>query len=608
MTTINKQQQTIVDNQNMPKKKKRKRKQSVGSSWLQTAIAPEKTAISHSSYLHAASELLWVAQAAALAYAINWLMSEHQGLKVAILATLVIIVISGIRAYLRLKADHIAIVAAARTRQTLQEKLLSRISGVSPATPLPASGKFASLAVEHIQAIGPYIAKYLPIERRLILVPLGFLIAIASVSWFVALLLIVLAPLVPLAMALVGIKAKRASEQQLGILADMSAFLLDRLRGLETLQIFGAIKTTEADMDRFANQFRASTMKVLRIAFLSSTSLELFSALGLALAAIYAGFSLLGYWSFGSYGVELNLGTSLFILLLVPEFFAPLRLFAQAYHDRAAAIAAAELLAKADDTPNNQTTVKAQPLQPPSNIDLSVQGKLIIENLGFSRDSKTILDKVSFQMDGPELVVITGESGAGKSTLLDVLQKFITPDSGTIKYAEKDLKHLDHSLWQKSIAVVSQSPKLFHGTLRSNLHLANRAASDEQMIAALKEAHAGQLIEKIQGGLSGGIGEEGLGLSMGERRRFAIARAAIRDDALIILADEPTADLDGYTAQQVLSSLVKLSKRKPVLVATHDKSVCERADRLYELIDGQLITKQTNKKTKFLSKSGGEEQ
>ncbi len=569
-------------------KGKRARTKSAGQVWLQKAVEPEMKLVKRGAMLQGLSEILWIPQAALLALAIAGLIDPHGPGLDPFYATASILILAAIRHFLKVRGGEIAVRAASKARHRLETSLLSNLTNLSPATELPASGKIASIAVEHIQAIGPYLGRFLPIQARLSLVPVVLLIAVAYVSWFAALCLLVFGPLVPVFMAIVGIRAKKASERQLGVLADMGGLLLDRLRGMETLRLFGAVKRSEDDIRKLGGEFRTSTMRVLRIAFLSSTALELFSAAAIAITAIYVGFSLLGEWNFGAYGSPLTLAGGLFMLMIVPEYFAPLRAFAAAYHDRAAGIAAADHIVELQknleqDTPEDVIGTGLDV------VPLPDTGALTIRGLHVSRGHRTILADVNLSLGEPELVVIKGPSGTGKSTLMDCILGFLPSDQGQIAYGGLPLSSYGLTNWQQAISVLSQNPELFHGTLRANLRRADKNADDATLTQVLKLAAVDELLLKVPGGLSGQIGEDGKGLSLGERRRFALARAALRKDARLIIADEPTADLDGATAQKVVGALKKLAHNKPVLVATHDPRVVGSADRVLTLKDGVLV-------------------
>lgn len=436
--------------------KKRGRKKSAGQVWLQEAVRPEMKLVKRGALLQGLSELLWIPQAALLALAIAGLIDPHGPGLDPFYATASILILSAIRHVLKVKGGEIAVRAASKARHRLETSLLSNLTNLSPATELPASGKIASIAVEHIQAIGPYLGRFLPIQARLSLVPLVLIASVAYVSWFAALCLLVFGPLVPVFMAIVGIRAKKASDQQLGVLADMGGLLLDRLRGMETLRLFGAVKRSEDDIRKLGGDFRTSTMRVLRIAFLSSTALELFSAAAIAITAIYVGYSLLGDWSFGTYGSPLTLAGGLFVLMIVPEYFAPLRAFAAAYHDRAAGLAAADHIVEL------QKQLEKDGLEDIIGTGIDVvplpeTGALTVRSLSVSRGHRTILEDVNLSLGEPELVVVKGPSGTGKSTLMDCILGFLPADQGQIAYGGLPLTSYGLTNWQQAISVLSQT-------------------------------------------------------------------------------------------------------------------------------------------------------
>ena len=238
-------------------------------------------------------------------------------------------------------SGHIAARAAERVQLRTRARLLEAVARSSPFDARrPHSGEIAAVLTHHVDALAPYLRRYEPARVRVALVPVAILLATLPVSWAAAVILCAAGPLIPVFMALIGQRARTASERQLGEIGTMNSFLLDRLQGLTTLRIFDGVERAAAGLRAATAGIHRSTMAVLRLAFLSSAVLELFSALGVALVAVYVGFNLLGYFSFGTYGVPLTLAGGLYVLLLAPEFFQPLRDFAVAYHDRAAALAA----------------------------------------------------------------------------------------------------------------------------------------------------------------------------------------------------------------------------------------------------------------------------
>ncbi|WP_439529677.1 thiol reductant ABC exporter subunit CydD [Pannonibacter sp.] len=546
---------------------------------LAEVVAAEKTGIARAGRIAALADLLWIAQAFLLALAIGGLAAEDMEaqagasaqtvLAVPAVAASLITLIAILRLLLSLLASRMTAAAAERVKTDLRDRLLRGLAGAAPSAALPGAGAVAAAIADQVEAIGPYVRRFLPLRPRLTLVPLGILLAAFIANWMVAVILLVAGPLIPLFMALIGMRAKAAADGQHGELARMSAFLLDRLRGLDTLRLIGALERTDKAVAEAGDRFRVATMKVLKIAFLSSTVLELFSALGIAFVAVYVGFSLLGQVSGGTWGTPMDLFTGLFVLLLAPEFFSPLRAFAAAYHDKANAEAAANVLLElplaSSEAPVAPVTA-AQPLPKTSPA-------LTFRDLTLAPGGRAVISRLNLDLPAGQRLLVAGPSGAGKSTLIDALTGLRPVDGGAILIDGLDLAALDLSLWRSRLAFLSQEPRLFFGSVRSNLARAQRDASEAEMWAALELAGARALVEQMPMGLATRLGEDGFGLSVGEARRIALARAALRRDPLMLIADEPTAGLDDETAAVVIAGLERLSAGRTSVIASHDPNV-----------------------------------
>ncbi|TWI89502.1 ATP-binding cassette subfamily C protein CydD [Roseibium hamelinense] len=570
-------------------------------------LGNERAALSRAGLLLCLSDLLWIGQAALLAFCAASMLSAFMAEDTAVLPLLFLaasafafVLIGGARALCQHKAGQMARRVAATVKIRKRGEFLASIARVSPASGMPGSGQMAAYLSEQIDALGPYLTHFMPQQQRLKIVPLAIVLTVLPISWLASLILMVTGPVIPLFMALVGMRAKAASEAQQEELARMSGMLLDRLRGLVTLRLFGALSNTERDIETAGERFRNGTMNVLKIAFLSSTVLELFSALGIAFVAVYVGFSLLGDLSAGTWWGALSFGPGLFILLLAPEFFAPLRAYAAAYHDRAAGLAALSKLDALDRSLTEMAAVNRSDTAVRGTDPAAVQrpglaqtapvlrqAPLIdISRLQVGAQSARRLASVTFTARAGEAVILRGRSGSGKTTLIDCLLGFVDADGGHILINGFPLSDFDPAGWRRSVAWIGQSPALFHGSIRSNLELANETASGADLENALALAGASGFVSRLPKGLNTVIGEEGFGLSVGEGRRLALARAALRTDAPVLLADEPTAGLDDDTAQDVIAGLERLAEGRTVLLATHDPRVLRLSWRQIELTAG----------------------
>ncbi|WP_346655036.1 thiol reductant ABC exporter subunit CydD [Halorhodospira halophila] len=452
------------------------------------------------------------------------------------------------------------------------------------------SGAVASALVEQVEALEGYYAHYLPQMVLAVAVPVVLIAIVAGVDPLAGLLLLIAAPLVPLFMALVGMGAARLSRRQQQSLARISAHFLDRLRGLATLRIFRATDAAAEAVEAAADEYRRRSMSVLRVAFLSSAALELIAAISIALVAIYVGFSLLGYLHFGP-GPELGLFAGLFILLLAPEVFFPLRRLAQHYHDRAAAVGAgAEILQLLDEPLPATAASAAGPATAPARRDpdtgLPVPQPLPVAfqrvTVTFPGGEAAALDRLDLTVSAGERVVISGPSGAGKSTLLNLAAGFLQPDSGVVTVGETVPA-------AGAVAWVGQRPWLFHGSVRENLQLADPEADDRRLWAALRHADLEGVIAALPEGLDTPLGEDAYGLSGGQASRLALARALLSGAPLLLL-DEPTAGLDPDSRERVLAAVARLADgRRTVLMVAHDRDTHDWGDRHLVIEAGRCV-------------------
>lgn len=546
----------------------------------------ERKSLRRAGSLFALSDLLWIAQAGLIALVLGSVLTHVEGSEgetfqhdlggLLLASGLAIVCIAFIRSGLQYLSSNIARRTAAAIRLRTRSELLCAAMARSPAASFPSSGAFAAQVSEQVDLLGPYYSNFFPQTVRLRLVPLAILLATLSISWLAALILVICGPLIPVFMALIGMKAKTASARQQEELTRLSGLLMDRIRGLETLTVFGALDRTAGEVAAAGESFRKGTMRVLKIAFLSSTVLELFSALGIAFCAVYVGFSLLGTLEAGTWGSPLGYAAGLFVLLLAPEFFAPLRAYAAAYHDRAAGLAAQEKLTRLmNELALPDSGLIAQDRVGVADLLCGDAPAIRFRNVTIVLGGRKVLDRFELGIEAGETVLLEGPSGSGKTTLLDGLLGFYAPEDGRIEIGGMDVAGFSEDI-RKNVMWLGQAPRLFHGSLTANLLRAVQDPvnlSEEDLWAALRLAGAETLVERLPNGLATQLGEDGFGLSVGEIRRIALARAALRKDARLFLADEPTAGLDEETASDVIEGLKQLSAGRTTLIATHDPSV-----------------------------------
>jgi ATP-binding cassette, subfamily C, bacterial CydD len=523
------------------------------------------------------ASLLWLPQAWLLAMGVGGIVAG-EGMANIHWLVLGVVVIGVFRAMLDAFGSRLAFRAA---RAVLSKKRDKAVAALTRRSPLdmerPASGFAASVLAEQAEAIVPYLSRFRPVRLKATIVPVAIMLCVLPFSWTAAIVLLVSAPLIPIFMALIGWRAKAASEKQLVEMGGMNAFLLDRLRGLGTIRSLDAVDLTAHRLRDNAQSLRLRTMTVLRIAFLSSAVLELFAALGVAMVAVYIGFHLLGQLNFGAWGGRLSLTEGLFILLLAPAFFEPLRELSSVWHDRAAGEAAIEALdGLSDDGVVMPGADKGATHTIPAHA--AVPG-VHVEDLTFHHrgNDLAVFGQFNLNVLPAEHIAVLGPSGSGKSTLLALIAGLAPHKSGRITIGDIPLTSATAAELRTGIAWVGQKPHIFAGTVADNVALGRPAVGSREIGTALCKA-ALQDVANAHGNAP--VGEGGSGLSGGETLRLALARAAANPDAGLILADEPTAHLDTITANEIMDSLLRISAGKTLIVATHDPVLASRMDRV----------------------------
>lgn len=521
--------------------------------------------------------LATIVQMALLAYIIHHGVIEKasaQELAPWFVATLAAILARGVAQGLQ---GQLGAQCSRAVRSTVRRKLNKSWRAAGPVRLRSTSA--ATLArewLDHVDALHGYFARFLPQLFLSLAVPLAILLVVWSQDWLAALFLLLSAPLIPVFMALVGMGAEKLNQQHFETIGRLSGQFLDKVRGLTTLQLFGQTRTAEDTLRIRSDEFRRITMKTLKVAFLSSAVLEFFASVAIAVVAIYIGFGLLGYISYGP-SSDLTLFSGLLVLLLAPEFFQPLRLLSQHYHDRAAALgASAEIVARLRQMP------PARPEHVGQAEDRSITGATGIELQGVTLSyspQREVLKEVTLSIAKGEVVALTGPSGGGKSSLLHLMAGFLEPSSGEVRV-------FGAPVGRHSFGWLGQSPFLVHGTWADNLRHTVPDASDIAIEAALRHVGLGYLLDSRHEGIYSDISEDGQGLSGGQARRLSLARIFVADYDLVLL-DEPTAGLDADSEVFVLEALHLLAEAGKTLVfATHHQALLTLANRVLLVTEG----------------------
>ncbi|MCK8515750.1 thiol reductant ABC exporter subunit CydD [Methylonatrum kenyense] len=460
--------------------------------------------------------------------------------------------------------DQLALKAALGIREHLRQRLMRQAIDLGPVGLAHiGTGRASAALLDQLDALEGYYARFLPQCVLAVILPLSIIAVAAFLDWLAAALLFLALPLIPLFMALVGMGADAVNRRQFVALERLSGFFLDRLQGLATLRQLGRGADTAAEMRSTTDSYRRRTMSVLRVAFLSSAVLEFFSAAAIAMVAIYVGLGLLGYLTIGP-APELTLFSGLFILLLAPDVFAPLRELAQHYHDRAAALGASRGIRELLEQPSREPPRSAGgAVMPPEPAPVAVRDLRLAYG-----DSKCFLSGLSFQLDARSSLILTGPSGSGKSSVLQAVMGLLAPAGGSIHIAGQTVGAFRPGGLEAGIGWLGQNPQLLPGSLRDNICLAAPDASEAAIRRAADAAGVSRFADALPDGFDTEIGERGAGISGGEAQRVALARLLLKRPPLVIL-DEPTARLDPESRQLVLDALRRLTGQCTLLVASH---------------------------------------
>ncbi len=469
---------------------------------------------------------------------------------------------------------------ADRVKMALREQLLAHLVALGPAYVRDErSGELAHTATEGIEALHAYVSEYLPQLALAVLLPLIMLTVVFPLDPLSGIVLLLTAPMIPLLMILIGKAANWQSRRQWTQLSRMSAHLLDVLQGLPTLKIFGRSREQAATIAAVSEQFREATMSVLRVAFLSAFVLEMLATISTAIIAVEIGLRLL-------YG-RLDFDRALFILILAPEYYLPLRQLGARFHAGVSGVtAAARIFAVLETRPADCAPSPA--ITPPPIPTPPFELHFADVHYAYDGGDRPALNGLTLHLPAGQTVALVGPSGAGKSTVAHLLLRFLAPTAGRITVNGRDLCDLPADDWRAQIAWVPQLPYLFDGTVADNIRLGRPDASLEAVVHAAQQAGADGFIRALPDGYDTRIGERGARLSGGQAQRLALARAFLRDVPLVIL-DEATANLDPETEASILAAMETLRRGRTALVIAHRLHTIRDADQVAVLMDGRVV-------------------
>ncbi|KUN24363.1 ABC transporter [Streptomyces antibioticus] len=497
----------------------------------------------------------------------------QHGMSAAELRTplLLLVAVAGGRALVSWLTELAAHRASAAVKSELRGRLLERAGALGPGwLSGQRTGSLVALATRGVDALDDYFSRYLPQLGLAVVVPVAVLARVVTEDWVSAAIIVGTLPLIPIFMVLIGWATQSQMDRQWQLLSRLSGHFLDVVAGLPTLKVFGRAKAQAESIKRITGEYRQATMRTLRIAFISSFALELLATLSVALVAVTIGMRLV-------HG-EMDLYDGLVILVLAPEAYLPLRQVGAQYHAAAEGLAAAEEIFEVLETP-----------VPAAGTAVVPRGALTFEGVTvrYPGRSGDAVQDVSFAVEPGETVALVGPSGAGKSTLLSALLGFVRTVEGRVLAGGVDLADADLDQWRSQVAWVPQRPQLFAGTIAENVRLARPDADDAAVRRALADAGALEFVDALPQGADTGLGEDGAGLSAGQRQRLALARAFLADRPVLLL-DEPTAALDGATEAEVVAAVRRLAVGRTVLLVVHRPALLAVADRVVRLAEPAL--------------------
>ncbi|WP_118873393.1 thiol reductant ABC exporter subunit CydD [Moraxella bovoculi] len=587
--------QSISPQSSKPKRKKPRRSQEdiMANAFLKATFKPVKKAMIMAYLLDIASVVVLVGQACVLVWLFDgWLTSFVQGVPLSDRVTgsglwLNLALLFGCmagRIGIGYAKDYLLSDAGLKVASSVRAKLLGKLGELGQARRyFGADGALSTKVIDEPDHLIGY-ARFNVQKMTAVTTPLILAGCVAFYSPMAAVILLVTAPLVPIFMAIIGIATTRKSREQMDALAQLGGRFLDWIRGVNTLSRLGAVDIAVSDIASSSEDYRKRTMDVLKIAFLNSAVLEFLSALSIALVAVYLGFGLMGILPWAKGQLLTTYSTALFILLLVPEFYAPLRRLGAEYHVKGQAAASAKSIAPMLNFKTKALGDIAMTLKSPPAFEL--------KNItAFGDDGRVRLSPTSLTFGAGERTAVMGESGAGKSTLLHILLGFGDFEGDVIVHADGKLMRyadLDVSRLRADIGYLSQTVPLLPMSIADNLRLAKPSASDDELVQVLKDVALWDIVNQLPNGINTVLAERGGGLSGGQGHRLAIAQLLLQD-AKVWLLDEPTEHLDPKTASMIWALLARLSSGKTVIWVTHDKAqvAADNFEKVYELGEQQ---------------------
>lgn len=518
-----------------------------------------------------------IAQAFILSRTINNVFLLHQTLQQVFYLIIIYLFFSVAKAISIWLQNYFSSKVVFIIKRNLREQLINKIKELGPLKlKSERTGEIVNTLLNGVDKLEDYFSKFLPQIFLAAFIPILILLFVLPRDLLSAIIFIVTAPIIPTFMFLIGSISEKLNQKQWVTLSRMSAYFFDVLQGLPTLKLFNRTKETIKRIDSITNIFRIKTLKVLRVAFLSALVLEVASTISVAVIAVSIGLRLLNG--------DFNFADALFILIIAPDFYLPLRQLGVSYHAGMEGVSSFERISELiknelSETMNSNQTKKI----------IEYDSPIIFENVSFTYEERNIkaLDSISLIIEPKKVTALVGQTGSGKTTLMNMLLRFINPSQGKIKFGNQNLLEINEDEWRKNIAWIPQNPHLFNKTILENIKLSKDEATIQEVIEAASKSKIHKLISSLPNQYDTLVSEAGENFSGGEIQRIALARAYLRN-APIILVDEPTANLDPIIEEEIMNDMFDLFKGKTVLIIAHRLNTIIKADKIIVLKNGRV--------------------
>lgn len=521
--------------------------------------------------------LFTIAQAFTLSRTINNVFLLHQTLQQVFYLIIIYLSFSVAKAITIWLQNFFSSKVVFIIKRNLREQLINKIKELGPLKlKSERTGEIVNTLLNGVDKLEDYFSKFLPQIFLSAFIPILILLFVLPRDLLSAIIFIVTAPIIPTFMFLIGSISEKLNQKQWLTLSRMSAYFFDVLQGLPTLRLFNRTKETVKRIDNITNIFRIKTLNVLRVAFLSALVLEVASTISVAVIAVAIGLRLLNG--------DFNFADALFILIIAPDFYLPLRQLGVSYHAGMEGVSSFERISElikneSFETMNSNQTKKI----------IEYDSPIFFENVSFTYEERNIkaLNSIFLVIEPKKVTALVGQTGSGKTTLMNMLLRFINPSQGIIKFGHQNLLEINEDEWRKNIAWIPQNPHLFNKTILENIKLSKDDATIQEVIDAANKSKIHNLISSLPNQYNTLVGEAGENFSGGEIQRIALARAYLRN-APIILVDEPTANLDPIIEEEIMNDMFDLFKEKTVLIIAHRLNTIIKADKIIVMKNGRV--------------------